>query len=557
MNKKIPFILSFIVLLSSQLCAQQTIGLFLNDSLSVNGYTLFTNNKTTYLIDNCGFVVNTWESGFSSNTSNYLLENGNLLRTARVGGIFSGGGIAGRIEMFNWEGDLLWWHHYASPDYHQHHDIEPLPNGNILILAWEARSVAEAIQAGRNSSSIGNEGVWPEHIIEVEMVGNNEINIVWEWHLWDHLVQEYDSEKDNFGIVADHPELVDVNFSTQTGSFPGGNADWIHANAVAYHPGLDQIAISSRSFSEVWVIDHSTTSAEAAGHSGGKYGKGGDLLYRWGNPQAYDRGTEDDRTLWVQHNITWILEEDHPQYGKFLVYNNGAGRPGGNHSTVDVWTPPIDMDGHYSISASDAYGPASADWSFSEPGFYSANISGVHALPSGHFFVCEGTQGRFFEITQEGQIVWEYINPVSQVNGPMTQGQNPTQNPTFRATRYPADYPALEGKDLTPTAPVELNPLPSDCIIFGEPTSNSEHFSNLQDVWIRSNPVSEELNIVNETGKLVFLEIFDQSGKKITNLQSADPLISLQMHGWPNGFYLLRISNEKRTSYFTQKFVKF
>ena len=543
-------------LLSCQLIAQQTVGLFLNDSLSVNGYTLFSNNRTSYLIDNCGYVVNTWESDFNTNTSLYLLENGNLLRSARVGGVFSGGGIGGRIELFNWEGDLLWAYDYASPNFHQHHDIEPLPNGNFLLLAWEARTPAEAIQAGRNSSSIGNEGVWPEQIVEVEMVGTNEINIVWEWHLWDHLVQEYNSEKDNFGIVADHPELVDANFGTQTGGMPGGNADWIHANAIDYHPELNQIAISSRHFSEIWIIDHSTTIAEAAGHAGGLSGKGGDLLYRWGNPQVYDRGTEIDRRLWGQHNITWILEEGHPQYGKLLVFNNGAGRPSGDHSSIDIWTPPTDIEGHYFIDGTNAFGPDMAEWSFAEPGFYSANISGVHALPNGHFFICEGTQGRFFEITQDEHTVWNYINPVSGFSGPMTQGQVPTQNATFRATRYPTDFPAFEGKDLTPTIPIELNPLPSDCAIFGNPPLATTEWNSLQGVWLRNNPVGNEITIVNESGIPVIAEVFDLNGKIMASQKSGGYQIYMKTNGWPNGFYLLRLSDENRAHYFHQKLVK-
>ncbi len=319
----------FIYLFSQQTHAQQTVGLFLNDSLSVNGYTLFSNSQTTYLIDNCGFVVNTWESDYRSGTGLYLLGNGSLLRSCRVGGEFTGGGIGGRIELFNWEGDLVWSHNYATPEYHQHHDIEPLPNGNFLILAWEARTKEEAIDAGRNPNSVSNNGVWPEQIVEVEMVGSSDINIVWEWHLWDHLVQDHDSEKDNYGVVSEHPELVDLNFAAQTGGFPVGGQDWIHANAIDYNPDQKQIAISSRHFSEIWIIDHSTTTAEATGHTGGLSGKGGDLLYRWGNPQAYGRGSQADRTLWGQHNITWILEEGHPHYGKLMVYNNGTSRPGG------------------------------------------------------------------------------------------------------------------------------------------------------------------------------------------------------------------------------------
>ncbi|MGC8644373.1 MAG: hypothetical protein ACP5XB_31305, partial [Isosphaeraceae bacterium] len=58
---------------------------------------------------------------------------------------------------------------------------------------------------------------------------------------------------------------------------------------------LDQILLSVHSFSEIWIIDHGTTTAEAATHKGGRSGKGGDLLYRWGNPQAYRAGTAADQ----------------------------------------------------------------------------------------------------------------------------------------------------------------------------------------------------------------------------------------------------------------------
>ena len=85
---------------------------------------------------------------------------------------------------------------------------------------------------------------------------------------------------------------MDINY---LGNQPTGVADWMHANAVDYNEDLDQIMISAREFNEVWIIDHSTSTAEAASHSGGMYGKGGDLLYRWGNPEAYGRGDSTDR----------------------------------------------------------------------------------------------------------------------------------------------------------------------------------------------------------------------------------------------------------------------
>ena len=55
---------------------------------------------------------------------------------------------------------------------------------------------------------------------------------------------------------------------------PNTNADWTHFNAVDYNPELDQIVISVHAFSEIWIIDHSTTTAEAAGHKGGRAARG-------------------------------------------------------------------------------------------------------------------------------------------------------------------------------------------------------------------------------------------------------------------------------------------
>jgi hypothetical protein len=287
--------------------------------------------------------------------------------------------------------------------------------------------------------------VWPDVIMELEPAPPNGASVVWEWHVWDHLIQDQDPTKDNFGVVSGHPELIDVNFVGSSGS------DWNHVNAVAYNEELDQIVISSRTFSEIWVIDHSTTTAEAAGHTGGNSGQGGDLLYRWGNPQTYGRGTAADQKLFAQHDSQWI-PAGYPGAGNILVFNNGAGRPEGAYSTVEELVLPVDENGIYSIDAGAPFEPAASVWSYAaDPpeGFYSSAVSGVQRQPDGTTLICEGGSGHLFEVSTDGQLVWDYVNPIES-GGPVTQGFQSGQNMVFKMRRYPADYPAFDGRDLTP-----------------------------------------------------------------------------------------------------------
>ena len=135
---------------------------------------------------------------------------------------------------------------------------------------------------------------------------------------------------------------------------------------MAYNPDLDQIAVSVWAFSEFWIIDHGTTTAQAAGHTGGRRGRGGDLLYRWGNPRAYRAGTKADRKLFSQHNAHWI-PKGLPGAGHLLLFNNGRERPDGSYSSVDELVLPADSQGRYTRQPGKAYGPDQPVWSYTAP----------------------------------------------------------------------------------------------------------------------------------------------------------------------------------------------
>ncbi|MFN2164837.1 MAG: aryl-sulfate sulfotransferase, partial [Anaerolineae bacterium] len=313
----------------------------------------------------------------------------------------------------------VWDFEYANSQHRLHHDIEPLPDGNVLMIAWEYKTEAEALAAGRDPALLADSELWPDTVIEVDPDTDT---IVWEWHVWDHLVQDYDAGRDNFGVVADHPELINLNYNAP--GIPPGDADWNHVNAVDYNVEFDQILLSVHNFSEIWVIDHSTTTAKAAGHSGGDSGQGGDLLYRWGNPAAYDAGDPSDQQLFAQHDARWI-PAGYPGAGRILVFNNGTGRPGGNYSSVDEIVPPVDSAGHYT-----SYGPSAPAWTYradNPTDFYATNISGAQRLLDGSTLICDGPDGYFFQVTPAGDVVWEYDYGGS----------------VFRITRYAADYAGL------------------------------------------------------------------------------------------------------------------
>ena len=439
-----------------------TVGLIYCDDRVNEDYTLFApmSSASTYLIDSHGREIHSWtsSSGLRPGLSAYVLEDGDLLRTANIGtdggGSFSGGGIAGKVERLSWDSQIEWEWYYVGDSRRSHHDIEPLPNGNLLMIAWGYKSETDSQDAGRDPDKMSQNALWPDHIIEVEPSGTNQGTVVWEWHIWDHLIQDFDSTKDNYGIVADHPELLDINFADASGPNKY-KSDWMHCNGIDYNPTLDQIALSCKNTNEIYIIDHSTSTEEAASHSGGNSGKGGDILYRWGNPEAYRAGTPEDQQLFGQHDIQWI-QEGRPGAGDLSLFNNGVGRST-SYSSVDVISPPL-VNGEYVIESGSAWGPEAPNWTWDQgTDMYGTSISGAERLENGNTLVTWGQRGTFYEVNLEGEIVWEYINPVIG-NGPMNQGEtipqgqnaNSQQNTVFKTHRYNSSFAGFIGKDLTP-----------------------------------------------------------------------------------------------------------
>jgi hypothetical protein len=498
------------------------------------GYTLFAplNFKTTYLIDNCGRVINSWQSGFFPGNTAYLMPNGNLVRTTRLpNSVITGGGGGGGVEMYNWQKSLIWSFELNNDSLRLHHDVAVLPNGNILMIVWELRSQAEALAAGRNPALSAASGViWSERIIEVKPILPNSFQIVWQWSLWDHLIQDYDDTKAGFGVVADHPELLDINYVSQA------NVDWIHANAIDYNPQLDQIVLSSPFLNEFWIIDHSTTTAAAATHQGGNSNKGGDLIYRWGNPLAYKRGSVSDQKLFGQHNVHWVKEGEHA--GKIMLFNNNKGV---NFSSIDVIDPP-NVNWNYELTGS-TYGPAAPDFVFTEDPkerLFSNIMAGAQALPNGNLLICSSRQGIFYEVTPEKDTVWFYKSPVTTggIVGRDFSETDPNFNNdlNFRALKYAIDYPAFQ-RELTPGEPIEGEPWASCALVVAVENGAAGTFQ------VFPNPFRRDFVITSGDSKQpMAVSILTLQGKEISSAKGTGE-VRIDLENAPNGIYILSVNN--------------
>ena len=480
-------------------------GLTMNAEGIADGYIMFAvpNSPFEYLINRKGEVVHQWKSSYPVFEA-YLQDDGSVFQAAADPDfpVFGCCGPYGRIQKITWDGKIVWDFEYANEQHIAHHDFCVMPNGHILAIAYEVMAYDRAMALGRKPELTPKSGPWSEEIVEIVPEGKTGGKIVWEWHLSDHLIQDADSKKAGYGKVADHPELLDFNLGTplpppitqgaldtaiakgmahRNSTINNGGSDIFHFNAIKYNPDLDQIVFSSPNNSEIYIIDHSTTTQEAASHKGGRRGKGGDFLYRWGNPKNYKRGDSTNRTLFGQHDIRWI-EKGNPGAGNLTVFNNhppgeidwsSMGMIGNNYSMVYEFAPPMDSKGNYIIEKGKPYGPEKPVWFYRAPdtlSFFSSFISGAQRMENGNTFINEGAKGRFFEVTPQGETIWEYLNPyygdIREPNGDPIPAM-PMPFIEFRGNFIPANHPAFANRKLEP-----LNPQPKVFVLPPPPPPN-------------------------------------------------------------------------------------
>ncbi len=520
----------------------QTVGVLQTTDESLEGYTFFSPFSSTkaFLIDNCGRLINEWDRGARPGLAAYFLENGLMLRTYKVSpqGPFNSASNAGGLELVDWDNNRVWGYEFNTATWLSHHDAVMMPNGNILVLTWEIVEAATLIELGRNPNEIAPEGIaWNERIIEIKPIGSDDIEIIWEWRIRDHYIQDFDSEKSNFGVVSEHPELFNINLPDINSSNSHADFDYNHFNAIDYNEDLDQILISVRNSDEIWIIDHSTTTAEAATHAGGTYGKGGDILYRWGNPSAYERGPIADQQFFGQHGVHWI-RSGLADEGKILVYNNGNERPGPDFSEVQILVPEQFADGSYPVPLEDPFGPAAPEWSYGNLGnenFSSPFLSNAQRLTNGNTLVNAGSPGNIFELNANREIVWEYEIPLNG-NSPVVQGSNPFNNGNFRAYKYDKNFAGFEGLDLTPGEIIEIDNNPPICNI----VSAIDHIE-IDHLKCFYQMESQRIIVEQSKPKAFTLSVFNLQGQPLFFSNGNQEISSFIYSPKTNGIYIIQI----------------
>jgi len=467
-----------------------------------DGYALYNDGNTTFLIDKDTDIAHRWNCDLRGGYAMLLDDDGNLMRAAQhTGNQLNGAAVAGRVQLLDKDAEVIWDFIYSDATHVSHHDITLMPNGGVLLTAWETKTAAELEALGYT----GNSAKWPTHFIEVQPDGNGGGKIVWEWHMIDHIIQDVDPNKPNYGVVADNPQLMNINVATSS----NGPGDWFHVNGVDYNEELDLITFSSRFLSEIFVIDHSTTSAEAATHEGGNSGMGGDLMYRWGNPANFN--TPGDQLIdGPVHDTRFVKNDGRFRAGYIQFFNNDGSN--GSGSTVDAVEVPWNGT-TFDRTPGEAYGPDEA--TFRHVCLDRATgQSASDAMPNGNTYV-NLSRGYMYEVDKDDNVVWQFP-------------EGPTKS--FRVTCDHLGVQKLLGADVCET-PVSTN-----------------DFLVEKNLILAPNPSNGLFNITGLSGEnqLENIEVTDAAGKRIA-IQNGN-FESVDLSGQPAGIYFVKFVFEGQRS---------
>lgn len=361
---------------------------FLDPDLAHDAYVLMNpiDAHSFRLIDKTGARLFGWDIPTDLRFDAQLLPDGRILANLEQNlGNDETRFYGGELKLINPDGSFDWEMTWQGPTTISHHDLEMLPSGNILFIAVDGYDPVTAASMGYAAGTM----LLSESLIEVDPATSE---VVWRWDAADHFIQDHDPEAASYGDPAQHPGRIDPNYGLVL-DFQAG--DVFHANGIAYDAQRDLIFLSVNNVSEVWVIDHATTTEEAAGPAG-------DLVYRFGNPEAW-RNTAATRLFWTQHHPNFVAP-GLPGESHLMIFMNGRAIQGRttDQSVVYELVLPPDLTQQPGVANEPA-----VFWSWTDPDLFGGHLGSAQRLPGGNTLIAEGDYG-FWEVTAAGEVAWKY-----------------------------------------------------------------------------------------------------------------------------------------------------
>lgn len=360
------------------------------DLVDNSGFILAIENgkQVCYLIDHRGVKQKTWNFELNLGQDAELAPDGSLYALFQVpNDNFGFGGKSGLIRKIGVNNEVLWEFQISSETEITHHDLELMPNGNLLVLLWYRIPKDEAQLIGFQSET----DIYVEKIVEVNPSLNK---IVWEWNSWDHIIQNVEPNHPTFGDPSLNRKKIDIFYNYQSDYHQFiSKGDLMHANGLAYLESRDIIAVSVNFYNEVWFIDHSTTTEEAKGSSGGQFQNGGDLIYRFGNPKTFKDASP--KILDLNHHPSFVSNQG---LVNFMIFNNNNAE--GKSKAMEFELP--------FFSNNMEIGPnPKIVFEYSNQDLFFNIVGSAMRLPNGNTLICEGDFG-FWEVNSSGTLLWKY-----------------------------------------------------------------------------------------------------------------------------------------------------
>ncbi len=267
-----------------------------------------------------------------------------------------------------------------------HHEMYEMPNGNLVTLDQDYLEVSNYPMDPVMLAPMGETRLKGDRVVEFDAAGQ----LVVAHSLFD---------------IIDPGRLV---YDSLQGNDATGR-DWSHSNAVIYTPWDDSFVVSIRHQDAVIKLGRET----------------GELKWILGAPERWQAAFA-DKLFTKVGDFDWQFHQHAPMYtpNGLLLFDNG------NHRAIPPEQPDTFAESYSRVlefRLDEAALTAEVTFSFgelSQDRFYSGALGNADWLPhTGNMLVTDGFRqesnyqwGRVFEVSREGEIVWEIKRQIAGVN---------------------------------------------------------------------------------------------------------------------------------------------